>query len=210
MLAGPLPTEIGQLSRLTSLWVFVLSTADVIAIPSEVSHLSNMRALYLNGIVTPNDTWLAEAAVAMTGLTTLSFQNDLNLVRSDTYILPTQIGRLTSLESISLVNTRLAGRLPTEFGLLTKLTNLELVSNDLSGTIPTEIGLLTDLVVLNLSFVSLLMGFVPSEMGALTNLSEADFRFTSMSAQIPPEVCSLGLEVMMTETINEITFDACK
>jgi hypothetical protein len=209
-LAGPLPTEIGQLSRLTSLWVFVLFTADVIAIPSEVSHLSNMRALYLNGIVTPSDTWLAEAVVAMTGLTTLSINNDLNWVRSDTLLLPTQIGRLTSLESIGLVGARLTGTLPTEFGLLTKLTNVDLLLNDLSGTIPTEMGLLTDLVVLDLSLNSLLMGFVPSEMGALTNLSMLDFSSTRMSAQIPPEVCSLGLEIMMTETNNDETFDACK
>jgi hypothetical protein len=201
MLAGPLPTEIGQLSRLTSLWVFVLPTADMIAIPSEVTLLSNIRALALNGIATPSDAWLTEALLAMTALTALTLYNDANVFGHDSSILPTQIGRHTALEIISLVNAGLTGTLPTELALLTTLTSLELWWNHLSGTIPTELGLLTDLVVLDLSENTLLTGFVPSEIGALTNLSVANFAFTRLSQQIPPQVCALGLEVSMTERI---------
>ena len=208
MLAGPLPTEIGHLSRLTELSIDFLLATEVIMIPSEVSLLSNIRHLSLFGIVIPSDTWLTDSLVAMTGLTWLYIASQTVSTKQNSSTLPTQIGLLTSLERISLVNTRLTGTLPTEFGLLTKLANLELSLNDLSGTIPTEIGLLTDLVVLDLSYSPMLTGFVPSEVGALTNLSKLDFHFTSMSAQIPPEVCALGLEVTMSELGNVV--DSCK
>ncbi len=177
-------------------------------IPSEVSLLSNIRYVYFAGIFIPSDIWLTDSLVAMTGLTWLYIASQTVSTKQTSSTLPTQIGLLTSLERISLVNTRLNGTLPTEFGLLTKLANLELSLNDLSGTIPTEIGLLTDLVVLDLSYSPMLTGFVPSEVGALTNLSKLDFHFTSMSAQIPPEVCALGLEVTMSELGNVV--DSCK
>ena len=174
----------------------------MIAIPSEINLLSNTRALHLEGLATPSNSWMTDALLAMTGLTTLSLHNDANVFGHDSSILPTQIGRHTALESISLVNAGLTGTLPTELALLTTLTSLELWWNHLSGTIPTELGLLTDLVVLDLSENTLLTGFVPSEIGALTNLSVANFAFTRLSQQIPPQVCALGLEVSMTQNIN--------
>ncbi|KAI2491093.1 transmembrane receptor protein serine/threonine kinase [Fragilaria crotonensis] len=150
-LAGPLPTEIGQLSRLTTLWVFVLSNTDEIAIPSEVTLLSNIRTLYLDGVATPSNTWLTDAFVAMTDLTSLSVVSDANRLGHNSSTLPTHIGRLTALESVAFLINEWTGTLPTELARLTKLTSLELWSNRFSGTIPTELGLLTDLVVLDMS-----------------------------------------------------------
>ncbi|KAI2509688.1 hypothetical protein MHU86_4670 [Fragilaria crotonensis] len=215
LLAGPLPTEIGRLSRLTTLSLFVLSTTDLIAIPSEVALLSNMRFFYLEGVATPTNTWLADAMVSMTGLTSLSVANNANLFGQESGILPTQIGRLTALESINFFNAGLTGTLPTELARLTKLTYLAFWSNILSGTIPTVLGLLTDLIVLDLSDNLMLTGFVPSEVGSLTKLSVVDFAITSLSQQIPPEVCALGLEVTMSKDdkgqyANAQEIDACK
>jgi Leucine-rich repeat (LRR) protein len=208
VLAGPLPTEIGHLSRLTALSIDFLLATEVIMIPSEVSLLSNIRHLYVVGIVIPSDTWLTDSLVAMTGLTWLHIASQRVSTKQKSSTLPTQIGLLTTLVSISLFNAGIAGTLPTEFARLTKLTFLELWSNDLSGTVPTEIGLLTDLVVLNLPDNPMLTGFVPSEVGALTNLSKLDFQGTSISVQFPPEVCALGVEVTMSELDKDV--DACK
>lgn len=213
-LAGPLPTQIGQLSRLHTLWVSVLAATEAIVIPSEVTLLSNIRTLHLEGIATPSDTWFTDAFVAMTGLAMLSVGNDANPFGHDSSTLPTEIGRLAALESLTFVNDGWTGTFPTELARLTILTSLELSSNPFTGTIPTELGLLTDLVVLDLSDNSLLTGFVPSEIGALTNLSIANFVMTKLSQQIPPEVCAFGIEVRMSKDpnncYNPAFIDACK
>ncbi len=168
----------------------MLSLTEAIAIPSEVTLLSNMRHLDLSGVATPNDAWLVDAMEAMTGLRTLSLGS--SEVPSASSTIPTQIGLLTAMESIFL-----------------KIS--------LSGTIPTELGLLTDLVALDLSDNQELTGYVPSEVGALTNLSVVNFRRTMLSQQIPPEVCALGLEIRMSEkplayvyNVGDAVMDACK
>lgn len=56
--------------------------------------------------------------------------------------LPTDIGRLTSLETIDMNGSDLYGDLPSEIGMLTQLRELDLSSNLLSN-IPSEIGSLT-------------------------------------------------------------------
>ena len=63
----------------------------------------------------------------------------------------------------------LTGTLPSELGLLTALTKLYLVDNALSGVLPTELGLLTALVELILDGNSL-TGSLPTELGLLTSL----------------------------------------
>ncbi|KAI2503353.1 hypothetical protein MHU86_11073 [Fragilaria crotonensis] len=209
-LAGPLPTEIGHLSRLTSLHMSFFPTTESVAIPSEVALLSNMMHLVFFGIVIPSNTWLTDALVVMTGLTSLVLTNEANINVQHSSTIPTQIGLLTALDDIKLINTGLNGTLPTELARLTKLTFLELWSNDLSGTIPSELGLLTDLAVFNLFYNHMLTGFVPSEVGLLTNLSIVDLRSTGLSIQIPPEVCAHGLEVIMSGFGDAWTFDACK
>ena len=54
--------------------------------------------------------------------------------------LPSEIGRFVDLETLELERTALAGQLPSEIGLCTKLTMLDVWGSDLTGTVPTEIG----------------------------------------------------------------------
>ena len=45
-------------------------------------------------------------------------------------------------------NNGISGTVPTELGLLSSLQSLDLYNNTLQGTLPTELGLITDLVIL--------------------------------------------------------------
>ena len=54
-------------------------------------------------------------------------------------VIPTQLGRLTALETLDLGGSELTGAVPTQLGALTKLTRLDLSNNKLTGELPTEL-----------------------------------------------------------------------
>ena len=54
--------------------------------------------------------------------------------------IPTEIGLLTELASLSVTNTTLRGSIPTEIGNLVSLRRLWLYNNALTGNIPTQMG----------------------------------------------------------------------
>jgi len=75
--------------------------------------------------------------------------------------IPTEIGKLTELRSLSVSDAKLTGTIPTEVGLLTNLQRLWLYRNELTGTIPSELGLLTNIELLKLE-ENELGGSIPS------------------------------------------------
>lgn len=77
--------------------------------------------------------------------------------------IPSQIGKLTELRSISMADTKLAGSIPTEVGLLTNLQRLWLYNNELTGSIPSELANLTNLEILKLEQNGL-EGSIPSHV----------------------------------------------
>ena len=197
-LTGTLPTEIGSLSRLTSLSATGgEGSLSFLASPSEIARLSNMKHLHLKWISTPNTSWFADAMLAMTQLTTLTIVEQTDSIGFVATTVPTEIGILTALEYLDLSNSYRTGTLPMACAQLTMLTLLSLAGNDLIGTIPTELGLLTNLVYLSL-VENKLTGFLPSEIGELSHLSIAAFQFNQLSPPVPPEVCALGIEISTT------------
>jgi Leucine-rich repeat (LRR) protein len=113
--------------------------------------------------------------------------------------LPTEIGELTRLEYITLGDMH--PRLPTEIGNLWNLGSLSIRKPRLSGadtqsaTIPTEIGQLTNLWSLTLVGDDLLTGTIPTEVGLLTNLKHLGIRESHIGGQFPSE---LGLLTKLT------------
>jgi hypothetical protein len=55
-------------------------------------------------------------------------------------VIPSELGRIASLERVYLDNNQLTGKIPTELGLLTNLTELYLQDNLLTGVVPSELG----------------------------------------------------------------------
>merc|ERR1712194_903018 len=53
---------------------------------------------------------------------------------------PTQLGLLTKLVYLWIIDTDLSGSVPSQLGLLTSLQSLQLHDNDLSGSLPSQLG----------------------------------------------------------------------
>ena len=81
-------------------------------------------------------------------------------------------GRVTE---VILNDNQLTGEIPTELGNLSNLTTMSLWGNQLTGEIPTELGNLSNLQSLYLNY-NQLSGEIPTELGNLSNLG----RWTSV------------------------------
>ncbi len=145
-LTGPLPAELGNLTKLE---VLLLSNDRPEGawnnnlegpLPAELGNLTRLKHLYL-------------ANVNLTGS------------------LPAELGNLANLTVLFLRGNHLTGPLPAAWGNLTKLDLLYLDGNDLIGPIPAEWGNLTRLRVLELSGNDL-SGPLPHSLTGLTRLKD--------------------------------------
>jgi hypothetical protein len=85
--------------------------------------------------------------------------------------LPSQIGMLSNLETLSLGLSHLSGSVPSEIGMLSELWHLSIFNSFVYGNIPTEIGNCRRLKVLDIGS-TMLTGTIPSEIGTLNRLSK--------------------------------------
>ena len=90
--------------------------------------------------------------------------------RGLTGTIPSELGNLSGLAELSLLENELSGPIPGELGGLANLTRLLLSENELTGPIPSELGNLANLTRLLLS-ENELTGPIPSELGNLANLT---------------------------------------
>ncbi len=135
----------------------------------------------------------------LTALTSLSLSlNDL------TGSIPSELGNLTALTNLNLSINLLTGSIPSELGNLTALTNLSLSLNDLTGSIPSELGNLTALTNLNLSFNDL-TGSIPSELGNLTALTSLNLSDNQLTGSIPTELGNLTALTFLNLQDNQLT-----
>ena len=77
--------------------------------------------------------------------------------------IPSELGRLTNLRTLSIIQDNLTGEIPRELGSLTNLEALDLSTNNLTGEIPRELGSLTNLTWLSLS-TNNLTGEIPYQL----------------------------------------------
>ena len=114
------------------------------------------------------------------------FSKDLSMPQCTLHILPPEIGVLTNLNYLSLVNNKLK-QIPPEIGKLTNLQRLWLGQNELTF-LPPEIGQLTKLESLGLNDNKLKI--LPKEIGKLTNLQFLGLS-NNLLKEIPREICQL-------------------
>ena len=103
--------------------------------------------------------------------------------KSERTELPSCVGLMTNLESLSIEGKPLCGRIPSELGKLHKLQNLRLVDSDLTGSIPSQLGQLSKLSVLELWGNRKLCGKLPSQLGLLAKLNKIDLSWTMVDYQ---------------------------
>ena len=105
--------------------------------------------------------------------------------------IPSELGNLSNLLSLSLSGNRLTGGIPKELGGLSNLTGLYLHVNQLTGEIPPELGGLSNLTGLYLH-VNQLTGEIPPELGGLSNLTRLALSGNQLTGEIPPELGGLA------------------
>ena len=104
--------------------------------------------------------------------------------------IPPELGRLQELEYLLINDNQLNGEIPGELGNLKALKSLGLSLNDLHGSIPPELGRLSLLRELTLSS-NQLTGTIPSELGDFKNLKRLDLSHNELSGSIPAELSNL-------------------
>ena len=104
--------------------------------------------------------------------------------------IPSELGNLTRLGTLTLARNQLSGAIPSELGNLTSLEFLHLNDNQLNGAIPSELGNLTRLRYLRLQD-NQLNGAIPSELGNLTRLERLYLDNNQLSSTLPPELGNL-------------------
>ena len=198
-LNGPIPSELGNLTFLSSLYLYGNQLSG--EIPSEIGDLSNLRYLELNHNQLSGQ--IPSELGNLSKLETLSLQSNrlsgvvpaelsqLNTLKrlwlssnQLTGTIPAKLGNLTNLEVLGLSGNQLTGTLPSELASLSELEWLFLSGNQLTGTIPAELGTLTNLTRLYLSG-NQLTGTIPAELGNLTNLTHLYLAGNQLSGCLP-------------------------
>ena len=116
--------------------------------------------LHLTNVTTCRDT----TSVSVSAAVVVGAAGRHHQPTTTTTTIPTEIGLLTQLTSLSLSRNRLTGTIPSTLGNLVQLTTLWLHTNQLIGTIPSALGNLTLLSHLFLDGNARLAGTIPSTL----------------------------------------------
>ncbi len=131
-LKGTIPTELGQLTSLTSL--DLNNNRLTGTIPTELGKLISLEKLDFRG----NERMSGSIPTELGQLTSLT---SLDLCVNDlTGTIPTELGQLTSLTYLALYSNDLTGTIPSQLVQLLSLEKLALLENQLTGTIPSELA----------------------------------------------------------------------
>ncbi|MCP5050315.1 MAG: hypothetical protein GY940_24320, partial [bacterium] len=205
-LIGSIPLELGNLSKLKSLYLYSNWLSG--SIPSELSNLTGLQNLSLSrnqlsgsipsglgnlsnlqGLHLYDNQLSGNIPSELGNLANLTILNLSGNRLSGS--IPSELGNLTSLQNLSLYENRLSGSIPLDLDGLIKLRYLFLYKNQLSGSIPSELGNLSNLEWLTL-YDNQLSGSIPSELGNLSNLESLQLYENQLNGSIPSELGNLG------------------
>ncbi|KAL3740850.1 hypothetical protein ACJRO7_022039 [Eucalyptus globulus] len=182
-LSGPIPPQIGLLSKLTHLNL----SRNILSgrLPPTLSNLTRLSLLYLgnnmiNGKLDPR---------LFSNLTELQFLELQN--NNFTGKIPLEISLLTNLIELAINNNRLNGSIPYEIGNLKHLDAISLYGNHLTGPVPVSIGNLTRLTILYLQQNNL-SGPIPQDIVKCTKLVEIFLYDNDLSGSVPPGLANFS------------------
>ncbi|XP_064978652.1 receptor-like protein kinase HSL1 [Musa acuminata AAA Group] len=218
---GSFPAEIGNLSRLQQL-VLAYNSFAPMRIPSEFGNLTKLTFLWMTSANLQGE--IPASFAQLKGLTQLDLsQNSLTgaistgiwglpnlqylyLYRnnlSGSVVIDGPIGALGLLE-IDLSMNQLTGSIPDDFGKLKSLSLLYLYYNSLSGEIPASIGKLPSLSTLRL-FNNGLTGVLPPELGKNSPLLDIEVNDNMISGELPDGLCDRGAFNSIVVSNNNLT-----
>jgi len=101
--------------------------------------------------------------------------------------IPKEIGLLSKLTYLYLLNNSLVGEIPPSIGNLRQLEFLDISYNNLQGSIPHELGFIKNLTLLDLSN-NRIKGEIPSSLGNLKQLEYVHISYNNIQGSIPHEL----------------------
>lgn len=178
---GPLPAEIGNLTKLVNLW---LPFSNLIGeIPETIGNLERLTNLDLSHN-------------RLTGKIPTSMGRLKSIVQIELYEnrltgeLPESLGNLSYLLRFDASENGLTGTLPERFAGL-HLTSLALNDNLLEGRIPQSLAANPSLVILKL-FNNNFSGEIPAELGRNSDLTMFDVSTNNLVGGLPKYLCNGG------------------
>ena len=195
-LSGRIPPEFGKMERLTHL----ILTANQLEgpIPPQLGSLQEL--IYL-------DLDRNELTGRIPDLSNLSNLTEIWLAQNRiTGTIPAWLGTMERLVKIGLDNNRLDGEIPPALGNLHALQRLYASDNDLGGSIPVEFGRLESLERLGLKG-NRLGGRIPPQIGSLTGLKRLELSDNRLEGAIPPQLGMLDSLEFLNLSKNDLEGD---
>ena len=118
--------------------------------------------------------------------------------------LPSSIGNLTAITSLSASFNEISGAIPDSIGALSSLEDLDMEYNKLSGSIPASFTNLTALELVSLNN-NRLTGRLPRDVERLTNLEYFNVFFNRIGGTIPDGFGSIAGLTELYLNNNELT-----
>ncbi|KAJ7514612.1 hypothetical protein O6H91_23G052300 [Diphasiastrum complanatum] len=174
-----------QFSHLKKLFFYNCFTKMLRTIPSEIWKLASLQHLTFQS----NSALVGEIPPEIGNLTHL--ERLVLLENSLSGFIPAEIGNLKNLQQLVLYRNEFIGLIPDTFQNLDSLKILDLSGNQLSGEIPHILERLTSLLKLDLSD-NLLSGGIPYELGNLENLQLLDLSSNRLNGSIPDSLHKLS------------------
>lgn len=180
-LSGPIPVQLGNLTRLRELRLYINQLNG--SIPAELGNLTSLTVFQLasNNLTGSIPTSLSN----LTGLRELRLNS--NLLSGG---IPREFGNVINLNQLHLAFNQLSGSIPPELGNLTNLDRLTLTQNQLSGEIPASIANLRNLTQLSIGN-NQLSGNIPSQLGNLPNLTSLTLDNSQFTGALPSSFVNL-------------------
>jgi Leucine-rich repeat (LRR) protein len=204
LLTGPIPTEIGQLSKLV-----------------ELTNIGNVFQAFPDTELGPSrrlDTFHRREGVVISGIPS-EIGNLTNLRRLEISFgsisgeIPSEISRLMKLKSLILYYNQFTGTIPRELFGMTNLERMDLSNNLLTGALSPDVDQMTSLRSLLLG-VNSLEGSLPAQIGNATSLRRLDLSTNHFSGTIPSSLGNLDqlrhLELSKNKFVGSIPTDIGK
>jgi hypothetical protein len=176
-LRGAMPTQIGQLTALTTL--YMNGNAFTAQLPSEISLLGFLKAMYISNNEFTGT--LPNVFTALTQLSVLDLSN--NFFKSS---LP-ELWSCTKLTTLDIANNLISGSLSENVSKLIFLKKLNMPSNSLSGPFPQGITSMTRLSILN-AYMNSFTGTLSAGISDLQLISNLDLTGNMLVGTIPAAV----------------------